>query len=101
IADKLVRQRFVTVQGVPCSAPHHAEVLGVFELPAGPYPGDVVVETRASTGCLDILESYSPTAAGDSSIGIMYFAPDRRTWGRDRIVVCIAEFEPQRTESLR
>jgi hypothetical protein len=89
-----------TVTVLPCSSPHQAEVVGVFELPNGDYPGQSQVDEQASSGCTDRLGSYAPAATEDSTIELLYFSPSRLDWRNDREVICLA-LHPSATGSIR
>ncbi|MCI0689831.1 MAG: septum formation family protein, partial [Sporichthyaceae bacterium] len=93
--------RFRPVAAVPCREPHEAEVFAAFDLPPGPFPGDSVVTQRAENGCLDRLGSYAPNAIDHERLEVFYLAPDQRSWGRDRRVVCLAANPPATVGSIR
>jgi hypothetical protein len=74
-----------------CSLPHEGEVFAVFELPAGPWPGDTAVQEQAETRCQAEFETYAPNAP--ASAEVLYLHPLRQSWSRDRGVTCVATDE--------
>jgi hypothetical protein len=92
-----------SVDAVPCSKPHHAEVFAVFNLTASTYPGEEAVDTSSNTGCDSRLKTYSASAAADDAITVYYFAPTRQSWATgDRSVICIASDDTHlRTGSIK
>jgi len=80
-----------TVDAVPCSSPHHAEVYATFKLTGSTYPGDQVVDTQSESGCQSYLSVYSASASDDEALTIYYFAPNSSSWRTgDRQVICVA-----------
>ena len=73
---------------VPCTQPHEGEVYAVFELPAGPWPGDTAVQEQSEKRCKAEFKSYAPNAA--DSVDVLYLHPLRESWTRDRGVTCVA-----------
>ena len=69
-----------TVLLVPCDGPHEQEVYHLFELAAGPYPGDEQVEALAREECTAQFEEYVGVAAEWSALDFFYVWPGRDTW---------------------
>ena len=92
------------VQLVPktdCSQPHAGEAYAVLDMPDGAYPGEATI-SEWQNKCPAELESYSPDAMQDSSVGVFVLYPTAETWGQgDRSIVCIATTEDKRTGSLK
>ncbi|MBJ7340265.1 septum formation family protein [Mycolicibacterium sp.] len=92
------------VQLVPktdCSQPHAGEAYAVLTMPDGDYPGQATI-SEWQNRCPGELESYSPDAMTDDSIGVFVLYPTAETWGQgDRAVVCIATTDVKRTGSLK
>ncbi len=80
------------VPGLPCSAPHDNEVYALFDLPAGPFPGDEQVDGSASLGCYERFEDAIGMSYEESIIDYIAMYPTEDSWNRinDREVVCIA-----------
>ena len=80
------------VPGLPCSAPHDNEVFALFDLPAGPFPGDEEVDRMAGQGCFDRFEEAIGRSYDESVIAFISMYPTQDSWTRidDREVVCIA-----------
>ena len=92
------------VPGLPCSAPHDNEVYALFDLPAGPFPGDEQIDGSASLGCYERFEAAIGMSYEESIIDYIAMYPTEDSWNRinDREVVCIAfhmEYE-KLTESV-
>jgi hypothetical protein len=84
-----------SLPGVPCAQPHQGEVFAVFDLTGGStYPGRPAVREQVQNECNSRLETYSPSAQGDTSIGLFSLYPQQESWVQgDRGVVCIATAE--------
>lgn len=80
-----------TVAQVPCSEPHDNEVYYVFDLPDGPYPGDVEMAAAANQGCQEAFDSFVGIPYEESSLDFIWFAPfGEMEWEKygDREVQC-------------
>jgi hypothetical protein len=88
---------------VPCTAPHAAEVVGRFNLPAGKYPGTAVVDEQAGTGCTDRFKAYAPAASKDPKVDLFYFSPLEEEWTKidGRSAICMAVQSPPTTGSVK
>jgi hypothetical protein len=86
---------------VPCAEVHDGEIFATFDLPSGPFPGDSTVVEQAESGCFDRLADYAPNAEDDENLEVFYFRPDRRSWSRDRRVLCLATYTPPTAGSIR
>ena len=81
----------LSLPAVPCNQAHEGEVFAVFDLPAGPYPGQSGVDDAVNTECSGRLAGYSTTAAADPGVGLFSVYPLEQNWkAGDRQVVCIA-----------
>lgn len=80
-----------SVRVQPCTEPHEGEVVAVFDLPAGPFPGQSAVQSKVEERCNDLLDDYSPSAQKDPKIELTALFPRKENWDvGDREVVCIA-----------
>ena len=88
---------------VACTAPHAAEVVGRFNLPAGKYPGTAAVDEQAGTGCADRLKAYAPAASKNPKVDLFYFSPLEQEWTKTdgRSVICMAVQTPPTTGSVK
>jgi hypothetical protein len=85
---------------VDCEKPHAAEVIAVFMLPDGGFPGQAAIE-ELKRRCEPELATYAPAAADDPSVRVLKRFPDEASWNiGDRSVTCIAAFDTPRTGSL-
>ena len=86
----------VTVEVVPCSQPHDAEVISSFELPGGDYPGEDSIFRVADRRCSRELDAVT----GAQGAEVFYFYPTEQSWGTgDRQVNCVALFSQPRRGS--
>jgi hypothetical protein len=78
---------------VPCDQPHGAEVIHVFDMPDGEYPGDEAVQAAIEEGCNPVF--LEQPYAEDLAYNMSMLFPDQRTWDEldDREIVCIATGE--------
>jgi len=89
-----------SVTVVDCQEPHSAEVIAVFMLPDGDFPGEAAVE-EYKRRCDPALADYAPDAVDDPAVRVLKRFPDEASWDiGDRSVTCIASFDSPRTGSL-
>lgn len=75
---------------IPCTSPHESQVVTIFELPEGPYPGEDEVIDAAEKGCSDKADPLLTDQAYDNlDPGFLY--PDSSTWRGDRTIICTAD----------
>lgn len=80
----------VSVEGVPCTAPHDGEAYGSFLLVAAEYPGETSVIQQSSEGCLQRFEMYVGLPYAQSRFDFSFLYPTDLTWkAGDREVVCV------------
>jgi hypothetical protein len=102
ITDLQETTNLLTVPLTPCSRSHEGEVLAVFDLPEGPYPGQARLSSQVEVICSDRFVEYAPTASADVSITLFHIYPLERNWqAGDRETVCIAMTNPPATGSLK
>lgn len=80
----------VSVEGVPCSDVHDAEVFAEHDV-SGPvdWPGYDHFEEAAWMGCFDRFAPYVANTYADSTLDIAILTPTERSWGQgDRTVTC-------------
>jgi len=80
-----------SVEGVPCSQPHDAEVYLKFDLAGTSYPGAASVEETAIDGCLAGFHPFVGLAYEDSELDILWLEPTEDSWNEqdDREIVCM------------
>ena len=69
-----------TVLHVPCEEPHEHELYDLFELAAGPYPGDEQMRTFAIEQCSAEFQNYVGISPDQSELDFFYAYPDRNFW---------------------
>ena len=94
--------RVETVETVDCRQPHAGEVYAQLAVPDADFPGEDAIVEKYASRCEPELASYSPAAAQDMSISLVYLHPTEETWERgDRAVHCIAVTLPPRSGSIK
>ncbi len=89
------------VPKVGCDEPHSGEVYAVLTMPDGAYPGGTTIDAWQNR-CPGELQSYSPDAMADESVGVFVLYPTAETWATgDRAITCIATTDDKRTGSVR
>lgn len=84
-----------TLEAVSCDEPHKAQVVSLFELPDGDWPGEDVLEDAAGDRCPDSL----PDDATD--LEPVYLHPTEQTWTLgDREMICLALSDEPQSGSL-
>ncbi len=78
------------IEVVPCSDQHDNEVIGLFDLEDGDYPGRAEAEALAQKGCEGLFSDYVGAAYSESSLEIFPVYPTEASWDnlKDREVVC-------------
>jgi hypothetical protein len=90
--------RISDLQVIPCDQPHRNEVYANLDLPAGRYPGDDAMDTKAEQMCSDKLEAILGGTDLPGTAEIFYLAPRRSTWAvGDRTITCMLHFPADRT----
>jgi DNA-binding SARP family transcriptional activator len=69
-----------TVSVLPCEEPHYQETYHLFELPAGPYPGDEQAQALAIDQCSVQFRNYVGVAPEQSALAFFFVWPDRTYW---------------------
>jgi hypothetical protein len=101
ITDVPTSTRVMTLPTVDCNSEHGGEVYAVLTMPDGSYPGASVIDEWQNK-CPDELQSFSPEAMEDETVGVFVLYPTQETWDQgDRAVTCIATLEPKRTGSIK
>lgn len=78
-----------TVDRVDCAFPHDNEVFHLFDMPAGDWPGQDVIETASADGCLAAFDSYVGLEYEFSILDIFPLYPTEASWAEgDREIVC-------------
>jgi hypothetical protein len=87
------------VDVVPCAEPHESEVFGVYELPAGQWPGDDAVKKTADAGCADRYLAYAGKDA--DLVATLTLPPDESEWSGRRQVTCMTYLSSPATGTIR
>ncbi len=79
------------VSVVPCSTPHSSQVITVFELPRGRYPGEDKVIDAADHGCSDKADPLVRESRMDEVDPSFLYPADAWTWANSRAIQCTAD----------
>lgn len=81
----------MSVEGVPCSTPHDAQVYAEFRLPEGTYPGQASVDEQSAVGCYDRWQAAVGTVYEDDTVlDFTFFNPTAAGWAEgDDEVQCM------------
>jgi DNA-binding SARP family transcriptional activator len=72
----------LTVWLVACEQPHEQEVFHLFELAAGPYPGEAEMQAFAREQCTARFAEYVGVSPERSGLHFVYVWPSRTSWGQ-------------------
>jgi len=93
------------MQKIDCAAPHVFEVYHLFNLPAGDFPGDDVVDRAADEGCTSAFAVFVGKTYDESKLEMQTLTPQADGWKEqdDREVICLVlgADEAPRTGSAR
>jgi hypothetical protein len=90
-ADDLPGGEIDLVDLVPCDGPHRLEAYAVFDLPAGPFPGQKDVDRLSEGGCTSRFEDFVGIPWDDSEHDFQFVTPIKEIWEDDRAVICFAD----------
>ncbi|WP_323095573.1 DUF4190 domain-containing protein [Intrasporangium sp. YIM S08009] len=79
------------VSVVPCSTPHTSQVITVFELPRGRYPGEDKVVDAADKGCSDKADPLVRESRMHEVDPSFLYPADAWTWSNSRAIQCTAD----------
>jgi hypothetical protein len=84
-------ERVVSLEGVPCDAPHDGEAYAKFDLPGARDYDEGAVEARSFEGCLDRWgAAIGSVYEQDLSLDLSTLSPSPESWAvGDRSVVCL------------
>ena len=93
IASMAEEGLFESVNAVPCSEPHEAEVYAAFNLADADaaWPGTAAVDRQADQGCYDRFSAFVGTSYERSMYGYGSMTPTKDSWEQidDREVLCM------------
>jgi len=90
--EALIEGNQPTVDLVPCTQPHEAEVIATFNLEGNAFPGEDEVFRFAEGGCSKRIPDLLPAEA--PNYGLFYLAPTADSWRQgDREVICLLTAE--------
>ncbi|HMG44008.1 MAG TPA: septum formation family protein [Acidimicrobiales bacterium] len=82
-----------TVDAVPCTEPHDAEVFAEFDMSAAgdTYPGVPAAQQEAQTGCSEQFEGFVGMPFDGTALNLYYLYPTQDSWDRldDRQITCL------------
>jgi len=84
-----------TVETVPCSEPHSAEIYAVVTLPEGDYPGEEAVVVQVDELCNAEFESFVGLPYEESVLYLNFLYPsDEQSWNAGYRWVTCAVYDP-------
>ena len=91
-----------SVDVVPCTTAHDTEVVAVYDLPDGPWPGTEPMRQRADAGCEQRFPAYAGRKPDPAALVVFPAPPDELEWPQSRRVWCFANHrDGPKTTSLR
>jgi Septum formation len=86
-----VERDYREVPVVPCADEHTAQVVGLFDLPAGGFPISSTVAEQGDRACPDQFASFAPDAAARADYELRYLRPAPAAWNAGhRTIRCVA-----------
>ncbi|GIJ45669.1 hypothetical protein Val02_25550 [Virgisporangium aliadipatigenens] len=91
-----------SVETVPCSQPHRAQVYATFTLPDGAYPGDVPVARSVESRCAELAQKLTLAPGVDEETAeVAYLHPTQGSWrAGDRTGICLVGTPDTKTGPL-
>ena len=89
-----------TLQAVPCSDLHRAEVYALVPQPDGPFPGDEAVKSKARAGCTAAAGALR-VADVPRDAQVHWLQPSEDDWPDHHRIICMVETSSEQTGSLR
>jgi len=81
------------IDKISCTSPHDAEHIRNVQLPAGAWPGDAAMDTRASETCEPIATPVINRQSQASELTWLYIYPKETGWtAGDRQVQCLVSY---------
>jgi hypothetical protein len=76
---------------IPCTAPHESQVVTIFDMPAGPWPGEEKVVGAAEEGCTEKADPLITSKAYDELRPSFIYPQDAFSWRGNREIICVVE----------
>jgi len=85
------RDEVDTVTIIPCASPHESQVVTIFAMPAGPWPGEDKVVAAAEKGCTDKADPLITDRAYDDLRPSFIYPQDEYSWRGNRAIICVVD----------
>ena len=85
------RQEVDSVTILPCGSPHQSQVVTIYTMPAGPWPGEDTVVAAAEKGCTDKADPLITDRAYNDLRPSFIYPQDAYSWRGSREIVCVVE----------
>lgn len=83
-------EEVMTVETIPCTAPHESEAYAASDMPDGGFPGESGMEDFAADFCVEEFHSFVGTPYQESELDFWYFSPTQESWDSgDREILCM------------
>ncbi|MFM6849589.1 MAG: DUF4190 domain-containing protein [Terrabacter sp.] len=76
---------------IPCASPHESQVVTIFAMPAGPWPGKDKVVAAAEDGCIDKADPLITRQAYDDLRPSFIYPQDAFAWRGGREIICVVD----------
>jgi hypothetical protein len=76
---------------VPCASPHESQVVTIFAMPAGPWPGKDEVVAAAEDGCAEKADPLLTSQAFDDLRPSFIYPQDAFSWRGSREIICTVD----------
>jgi hypothetical protein len=85
------RDEVDSVTILPCTSPHESQVVIIFAMPKGPWPGEDKVVAAAEKGCTDKADPLITDRAYDELRPSFIYPQDEYSWRGNREIICVAD----------
>ncbi|KJK12881.1 hypothetical protein UB45_06185 [Terrabacter sp. 28] len=76
---------------VPCTSPHESQVVTIFAMPSGPWPGEDKVVAAAEDGCSERADPLLTRQAFDDLRPSFIYPQDAFSWRGSREIICTVD----------
>ena len=88
--DVPVADEIDSFTGIPCDAPHDAQVFSLIQIAGEEFPGDVELIAQGESGCESRFEGFAGIGYQESEFFINLVRPSELSWERgDREIICL------------
>jgi hypothetical protein len=85
------RDEVDSVTILPCTSAHESQVVTIFAMPAGPWPGEDKVVAAAEKGCTEKADPLITQRAYDDLSPSFIYPQDAFSWRGSREIICVVD----------